>query len=117
MIGEGTKIDNLVQIAHNCEIGRHCVMAAFTGISGSVTVGDYVMMGGRVGIADNVTIGVGRHAGCRQRRAGQRSGQHEMGRLSGRSPRASGSRVLRRCGGSRAAAERSGKATAGGADE
>jgi UDP-3-O-[3-hydroxymyristoyl] glucosamine N-acyltransferase len=59
VIGEGTKIDNLVQIAHNCEIGRHCVMAAFTGISGSVTVGDYVMMGGRVGIADNVTIGSG----------------------------------------------------------
>jgi UDP-3-O-[3-hydroxymyristoyl] glucosamine N-acyltransferase len=59
VIGEGTKIDNLVQIAHNCEIGRHCVMAAFTGISGSVTVGDHVMMGGRVGIADNVTIGSG----------------------------------------------------------
>jgi UDP-3-O-[3-hydroxymyristoyl] glucosamine N-acyltransferase len=59
VIGEGTKIDNLVQIAHNCQIGRHCVMAAFTGISGSVTVGDYVMMGGRVGIADNLTIGSG----------------------------------------------------------
>ena len=59
VIGEGTKIDNLVQIGHNCEIGRHCVMAAFTGISGSVTLGDYVMMGGRVGIADNVTIGAG----------------------------------------------------------
>ena len=59
VIGEGTKIDNLVQIGHNCEIGRHCVMAAFTGISGSVTVGDYVMMGGRVGIADNLTIGEG----------------------------------------------------------
>jgi UDP-3-O-[3-hydroxymyristoyl] glucosamine N-acyltransferase len=50
VIGEGTKIDNLVQIGHNCEIGRHCVMAAFTGISGSVTVGDYVKMGGRVGV-------------------------------------------------------------------
>jgi UDP-3-O-[3-hydroxymyristoyl] glucosamine N-acyltransferase len=59
VIGEGTKIDNLVQIAHNCEIGRHCILAAFTGISGSVTVGDYVMMGGRVGIADNITIGAG----------------------------------------------------------
>jgi UDP-3-O-[3-hydroxymyristoyl] glucosamine N-acyltransferase len=59
VIGEGTKIDNLVQIAHNCEIGRHCVLAAHTGISGSVTVGDYVMMGGRVGIADNLTIGSG----------------------------------------------------------
>ena len=59
VIGEGTKIDNLVQIGHNCEIGRHCVMAAFTGISGSVTVGDNVKMGGRVGIADNMTIGAG----------------------------------------------------------
>lgn len=59
IIGEGTKIDNLVQIGHNCEIGRHCVMAAFTGISGSVTVGDYVKMGGRVGITDNLTIGEG----------------------------------------------------------
>jgi UDP-3-O-[3-hydroxymyristoyl] glucosamine N-acyltransferase len=59
VIGEGTKIDNLVQIAHNCEIGRHCIMAAFTGISGSVTVGDGVMMGGRVGIADNVNVGAG----------------------------------------------------------
>ena len=59
VIGEGTKIDNLVQIGHNCEIGRHCVMAAFTGISGSVTVGDYVKMGGRVGITDNLTIGEG----------------------------------------------------------
>lgn len=57
VIGEGTKIDNLVQIGHNCEIGRHCVMAAYTGISGSVTVGDYVKMGGRVGITDNLVIG------------------------------------------------------------
>ncbi len=59
VIGEGTKIDNLVQVGHNCEIGRHCVMAAFTGISGSVTVGDYVKMGGRVGVTDNMTIGEG----------------------------------------------------------
>ena len=59
VIGEGTKIDNLVQIAHNVEIGRHCVLAAHTGISGSCTIGDYVMMGGRVGIADNITVGAG----------------------------------------------------------
>jgi UDP-3-O-[3-hydroxymyristoyl] glucosamine N-acyltransferase len=59
VIGEGSKIDNLVQIAHNVEIGRHCVLAAHTGISGSCTIGDYVMMGGRVGITDNVTIGAG----------------------------------------------------------
>jgi UDP-3-O-[3-hydroxymyristoyl] glucosamine N-acyltransferase len=59
IIGEGTKIDNLVQIAHNTSIGRHCVLAAQTGISGSVQVGDYVMMGGQVGIADHLTIGDG----------------------------------------------------------
>ena len=59
VVGEGSKIDNLVQIAHNVEIGRHCVLAAHTGISGSCTIGDYVMMGGRVGITDNITVGAG----------------------------------------------------------
>jgi UDP-3-O-[3-hydroxymyristoyl] glucosamine N-acyltransferase len=59
VIGEGTKIDNLVQIAHNVEIGRHCVLAAHTGISGSCTIGDFVMMGGRVGLADNLNVGDG----------------------------------------------------------
>lgn len=59
VIGEGTKIDNLVQIAHNVRIGRHCVIAALTGISGSVTIGDGCMFGGRVGIADHLTIGNG----------------------------------------------------------
>ncbi|MDN2564703.1 UDP-3-O-(3-hydroxymyristoyl)glucosamine N-acyltransferase [Aquibium sp. A9E412] len=57
VIGEGSKIDNLVQIAHNVRIGRGCVIAGNCGISGSVTLGDFVMMGGRVGIADHVTIG------------------------------------------------------------
>jgi len=64
VIGEGTKIDNLVQIAHNVEIGRHCVLAAHTGISGSCTIGDYVMMGGRVGLTDNVTVGTGAMIGA-----------------------------------------------------
>jgi UDP-3-O-[3-hydroxymyristoyl] glucosamine N-acyltransferase len=59
IIGEGTKIDNLVQIGHNCTIGRHCIIISQTGISGSVKVGDYVMMGGQVGIADHYTIGDG----------------------------------------------------------
>lgn len=59
VIGDSTKIDNLVQIAHNVRIGRGCVIAAHCGISGSVTVGDYVMMGGRVGLADHLTIGNG----------------------------------------------------------
>lgn len=56
IIGEGTKIDNLCQIAHNVKIGRHCVIAAQTGISGSVEIGDRVVMGGQVGIADHVRI-------------------------------------------------------------
>lgn len=59
VIGEGTKIDNLVQIAHNVRIGRHCAIAAHCGISGSVVVGDYVMLGGRVGLADHLTVGDG----------------------------------------------------------
>ncbi len=57
VIGEGSKIDNLVQIGHNTSIGRHCVLVSQTGISGSVKVGDYVMMGGQVGVADHFTIG------------------------------------------------------------
>lgn len=57
VIGEGTKIDNLVQIAHNVTIGRNCLIAALVGISGSSTIGDYTMLGGQVGIADNVVIG------------------------------------------------------------
>ncbi len=56
IIGEGTKIDNLVQIAHNVRIGKHCVIVAQTGISGSVNVGDYAVIGGQVGIGDHVTI-------------------------------------------------------------
>lgn len=59
VIGENTKIDNLVQIAHNVRVGRNCVMAAHTGISGSVTTGDGVQFGGRAGVADHVTIGSG----------------------------------------------------------
>lgn len=57
VIGEGTKIDNLVQIAHNVRVGRHCVIAAQCGISGSVELGDMTMLGGSVGIADHVKIG------------------------------------------------------------
>jgi UDP-3-O-[3-hydroxymyristoyl] glucosamine N-acyltransferase len=59
VIGENTKIDNLVQIAHNVRIGRNCLIAGLAGISGSVTVGDNVVMGGGVGIADHLTIGAG----------------------------------------------------------
>jgi UDP-3-O-[3-hydroxymyristoyl] glucosamine N-acyltransferase len=59
VIGEGTKIDNLVQIAHNVTIGRSCVIAAHTGLSGSVNIGDGCMLGGRVGIADHINLGSG----------------------------------------------------------
>jgi len=55
-IGRGTKIDNLVQVAHNVQIGRHCVIAAQTGISGSSSLGEYVVVGGQVGIGDHVRI-------------------------------------------------------------
>jgi UDP-3-O-[3-hydroxymyristoyl] glucosamine N-acyltransferase len=55
-IGQGTKIDNLCQIAHNVKIGRHCIIAAQTGISGSVEIGNNVVLGGQVGIADHVRI-------------------------------------------------------------
>jgi UDP-3-O-[3-hydroxymyristoyl] glucosamine N-acyltransferase len=57
VIGEGTKIDNLVQIGHNTRVGRHCVIAGQAGISGSVTLGDFVAVGGMAGIADHVRIG------------------------------------------------------------
>ncbi len=57
VIGEGTKIDNLVQIAHNCKIGRHCMITGMVGISGSTTLGDFVTMGGKVGVVDHVVIG------------------------------------------------------------
>jgi UDP-3-O-[3-hydroxymyristoyl] glucosamine N-acyltransferase len=59
VVGAGTKIDNLVQIAHNCRIGRHCVIAALSGIGGSVTLGDGVRIAGAVGVADHLSIGDG----------------------------------------------------------
>ena len=59
VIGEGTKIDNLVQIGHNVSVGRHCVIAAMVGISGSTIVEDFVVLGGQVGITGHVRIGTG----------------------------------------------------------
>lgn len=58
-IGQGTKIDNLVMIAHNCRLGRHNLICAHTGIAGSTTTGDFVVMAGRVGVKDHVHIGTG----------------------------------------------------------
>jgi UDP-3-O-[3-hydroxymyristoyl] glucosamine N-acyltransferase len=59
VVGENSKIDNLVQIGHNCVIGRNALIAAHTGISGSVMVGDNVMFGGKAGIGDHISIGEG----------------------------------------------------------
>lgn len=55
-IGEGTKIDNLVQVGHNVQIGKRCVIAAQTGISGSVTIEDDCVIGGQVGFGDHVRV-------------------------------------------------------------
>jgi UDP-3-O-[3-hydroxymyristoyl] glucosamine N-acyltransferase len=57
VIGEGTKIDNLVMIAHNCRIGRHNMLCAQVGIAGSTTTGDYVVMAGQAGVRDHVHVG------------------------------------------------------------
>lgn len=62
-IGDGTKIDNLCQIGHNCRIGRCTVIAALTGIGGSTTIGDGVMIGGGASIKDHLTIGDGARLG------------------------------------------------------
>jgi len=64
IIGEGTKIDNLVQIGHNVVIGRNCVIVAHVGISGSTTLGDFVVVAGQVGIAGHLKIGAGTQIGA-----------------------------------------------------
>lgn len=56
-VGQGTKIDNMVQIGHNCKIGKHNLLVSQVGIGGSSCTGDYVVMAGQVGIADHVHIG------------------------------------------------------------
>jgi UDP-3-O-[3-hydroxymyristoyl] glucosamine N-acyltransferase len=56
-IGRGTKIDNLVQVGHNCTIGSNCLIAGNVGISGSVKLGDRVTLAGGVGVADHLSIG------------------------------------------------------------
>jgi len=58
-IGRGTKIDNLVQIGHNCDVGEHCILVGQCGVSGSSTLGRYVVLAGQVGVADHVRIGDG----------------------------------------------------------
>jgi len=65
VIGEGTKIDNLVQVAHNVVMGKHCILCAQVGIAGSTTLGDYVVLGGQAGVGGHLTIGRGVKAGGR----------------------------------------------------
>ncbi|GAW86730.1 UDP-3-O-[3-hydroxymyristoyl] glucosamine N-acyltransferase [Bathymodiolus platifrons methanotrophic gill symbiont] len=64
-IRKGTKIDNLVQIAHNNDIGEHCIIVSHVGLSGSVTLGKRVTLAGQVGIADHITMGDGSTAAAR----------------------------------------------------
>ena len=63
IIGEGTKIDNLVQIGHNATIGRNCVIVGLAGISGSATLGDFVVVAGQAGIVGHTTVGHGAQVG------------------------------------------------------
>jgi UDP-3-O-[3-hydroxymyristoyl] glucosamine N-acyltransferase len=65
VIGEGSKIDNLVQIAHNCRIGRNCVIAGQTGLAGSVVLEDGVVLAGQVGLGDHSHVGAGARMGAR----------------------------------------------------
>lgn len=64
VIGEGCKIDNLVQVGHNCRLGRFVVLAGHTGLSGSVTIGDGAQLGGRAGVTDHLTVGRGARVGA-----------------------------------------------------
>jgi len=63
VVGRGTKVDNLVQIAHNVNIGSHCILVSQTGIAGSSQLGNYVVLAGRCGVSDHVKIGDGVMAG------------------------------------------------------
>jgi UDP-3-O-[3-hydroxymyristoyl] glucosamine N-acyltransferase len=65
VIGPGSKIDNLVQIGHNCRIGAHNILVSQVGIAGSTSTGNYVVMAGQVGVADHVHIGDGAVIGAK----------------------------------------------------
>ncbi|MGD9720832.1 MAG: UDP-3-O-(3-hydroxymyristoyl)glucosamine N-acyltransferase [Pirellulales bacterium] len=65
LIGDGTKIDNLVMIAHNCRIGKHNIICSQVGIAGSTSTGDFVVLAGQVGIRDHVRIGEGAVLGAK----------------------------------------------------
>jgi UDP-3-O-[3-hydroxymyristoyl] glucosamine N-acyltransferase len=65
VIGEGSKLDNLVMIAHNCQVGRHCVIAGQTGLAGSVVLEDGVVLAGQVGLGDHSRVGSKARMGAR----------------------------------------------------
>jgi UDP-3-O-[3-hydroxymyristoyl] glucosamine N-acyltransferase len=65
VIGEGTKLDNLVMIGHNCELGKHNAFASQVGLAGSVTTGEYVRCAGQVGVADHIHLGRGATLGAK----------------------------------------------------
>ncbi len=65
IVGEGSKIDNLVQVAHNCRIGRGCIVVGQVGLSGSTILEDFVVLGGQVGCAGHLTIGAGSQVAAR----------------------------------------------------
>ncbi len=65
IIGAGTKIDNLVMVGHNCQVGKHNIFVSQVGMAGSCSTGDYVVMAGQVGIADHVSIGAGAVIGAK----------------------------------------------------
>ncbi|GAC1546922.1 MAG: hypothetical protein NVS3B16_18320 [Vulcanimicrobiaceae bacterium] len=56
-IGDGTKLDNFVQIGHNCQIGKHCAFAAMVGVAGSTKIGDYTVIGGQAGVNGHIVVG------------------------------------------------------------
>jgi UDP-3-O-[3-hydroxymyristoyl] glucosamine N-acyltransferase len=64
VIGEGTKIDNLVMIAHNVVIGKHCIVCAQVGIAGSARIGDYVILAGQAGLVGHIRVGDGAIVGA-----------------------------------------------------
>ncbi len=79
LIARGTKIDNLVMVAHNCQLGQHNILASQVGFAGSVTTGDYVVCAGQVGVADHVRLAQKR---CSPRRRASRSRWGEARRIS-----------------------------------
>ncbi len=79
-IGEGVKLDNLIQVAHNCVIGDHTVMAAQAGVAGSAKIGKHCMVGGQVGFVGHITIGDGTLIGAQ---AGVSKGTEPGARIMG----------------------------------